>query len=378
MKKLIALLLALSMVFALAACGGTTKEPEATEAATEAVTEAATEASTEAPTEAATEAPTEAAAQFPMTVTDILGNEVTLEAPASKLVGTHNPTMNTAVVLGGGGQYIAGFGNKEMADVLYSYVYPELANDVIQIGKGKNINYETVLTTGADLAILPERFAYMVEEFNAVGIPAIVILASTESFDTIRNALTLMGTVVGESDRAEQIIGYFDNLINKIAERTAGAESKPTVMFLGSSNMYSVAPGAMIQSDIMETAGATNAVTGVEILGEFADVSAEEMVGWNPDIIWVPAYADYTVEDVLNAPEFSSITAVQNGAVYSFPSELEPWDYPTASACLGVAWAAYNVHPELYTYEELIADVNGFYELVYGQTFTAEQIGVVE
>jgi len=47
-------------------------------------------------------------------------------------------------------------------------------------------------------------------------------------------------------------------------------------------------------------------------------------VGWNPDVIWVPNYADYTVEDVLNAPEFSSITAVQNGAVYTFPCELEP------------------------------------------------------
>ena len=112
----------------------------------------------------------------------------------------------------------------------------------------------------------------------------------------------------------------------------------------------------------------------MDVLGSFADVSAEEIVGWNPDVIWVPAYADYTVEDVLNAPEFSSITAVQNGAVYTFPSYLEPWDYPSASACLGAAWAAYNLHPEVYTYEELLTDINGLYELLYGQTFTAEQI----
>ena len=44
MKKLISLLLALAMVFALAACGGTTEE---TEAATEAATEEATEAATD-------------------------------------------------------------------------------------------------------------------------------------------------------------------------------------------------------------------------------------------------------------------------------------------------------------------------------------------
>ena len=371
MKKRIAMLLALTLVLGLAACGikpAETTAPIETTAPVEAAPETTAPVETNAPQ----------AAEWPKTIVDVMGNELVLEAPATKLVGTHNPTMNMAVILGGGGKYIAGFGNKEMADVLYSYVYPELQDEVIQIGKGKNINYETVLTTDADLAILPQRFAYMVEEFAAIDVPAIVILTSKESYDTIRNALTLVGQVTGEEDRVAEIIAYFDGIINKLNERTASVTEKPSVMFLGSSNMYSVAPGAMIQSDIMATAGAVNAVTGVDVQGSFADVSAEEIVGWNPDIIWVPNYADYTVEDVLNAPEFQSITAVQNGAVYTFPCNLEPWDYPSTSACLGAAWATWNLHPELYSYDELMTDINGLYELLYGQTFTAEQIGITE
>jgi len=146
MKKLIALLLALSMALSLAACGAKEEAPAATEAPV-----------VEAPAETAapeTEAPVEES-EWPKTIVDVVGNEITLDAPATRLVGTHNPTMNMAVILGGGGKYIAGFGNKEMADVLYSYVYPELQDDVIQIGKGKNINYETVLTTDADLESCP-------------------------------------------------------------------------------------------------------------------------------------------------------------------------------------------------------------------------------
>lgn len=83
----------------------------------------------EAPAETAapeTEAPTEAA-EWHKTIVDVVGNEITLEGPATRLVGTHNPTMNMAVILGGG-KYIAGFGNKEMADVLYSY--DELMADI--------------------------------------------------------------------------------------------------------------------------------------------------------------------------------------------------------------------------------------------------------
>ena len=32
-------------------------------------------------------------------VTDAIGREVTLAAPATKVVGTHNPSLNTAVVI---------------------------------------------------------------------------------------------------------------------------------------------------------------------------------------------------------------------------------------------------------------------------------------
>ncbi|MBO3282578.1 ABC transporter substrate-binding protein, partial [Intestinimonas butyriciproducens] len=70
--------------------------------------------------------------------------------------------------------------------------------------------------------------------------------------------------------------------------------------------------------------GGANAVSGLDKKGEFADVSIAQIVGWNPDIIWVPSYAKYKVEDILNDPAWSSIKAVQDKAVYVFPSSLEP------------------------------------------------------
>lgn len=69
MKKILAVLLAASMLFAFAACGGndegTTTTAPVTEAevVTDAPTEAATEAATDAPSEAATEAASEAASE---------------------------------------------------------------------------------------------------------------------------------------------------------------------------------------------------------------------------------------------------------------------------------------------------------------------------
>ncbi len=308
-------------------------------------------------------------------VTDAIGREVTLTAPATKVVGTHNPSLNTAVVIGGGGKYIAGFGNKDMARGLYEEVIDGY-NDLPQIGKGKDINMETVMELGADLAILPERFASQADQFSEVNVPAVVALPNDESFDTVTNSLKIVGKALGEDKRAEEITSFIDDKINNISKKVGAASEKPSILFLGGTSSLTVAPDAMIQTYIIEKAGGTNAVSGLDKKGEFADVSIEQIVGWNPDIIWVPSYAKYKVDDILNDPAWSSIKAVQNKAVYVFPSSLEPWDYPTASSVLGVCWAANNLHGDLYNSDDFMKDVDAFYQMVYGKTFTKEQLGL--
>jgi iron complex transport system substrate-binding protein len=311
-----------------------------------------------------------------VTVTDVIGRVVTLDRPASKILGTHNPSLNTAIVIGGGDKYIAGFGNKQMANKLYNYVMDDYEG-IVEIGKGKNINFETVVTLGKNnVAILPERFQDLVEQFENVGIQAVVALPNSESFDTIKNSLTIVGKVLGEEDRAKQINAFIDRNIAETKAIADKAETRPSVMFLGSSSPYSVATSSMIQTDIIEMAGGTNAVKGIDVKGGFAEVNIEQFILWNPDIIWVPQYATYTVESLLNDPKWSSIKAIKNKAVYLFPSELEPWDYPTASAVLGLRWGLYSLHPELYSLDDLMQNADEFYNMVYGVKFTAEQLGI--
>ena len=310
-----------------------------------------------------------------VSIVDVMGRTVTLPQPASKLVGTHNPTLNQAVILGGGGKYLVGFGNKNMAGGLYSYVYPEL-DDVVQIGKGQDINFESCLAVGADLAILPERFAHLAEEFEAIGIPAAVVLPNVESYDTIRSSLRLVAALIGEEERAEDIIAFFDAKMDAAEEITATITEKPDVLYLGGNSPLSVANGIMLQSVMIETVGANNVAKDVEGQGDFVEVSIEEIIGWNPDVIYIPTFASYTVEDILNDPAWSSIQAVKDEKVYVFPSTLEPRDYPTPSASMGLTWLIHNLYPEKYSLDQVLEDANTYYDMVYGQTFTAEQLGI--
>lgn len=306
---------------------------------------------------------------------DVIGREVVLSKPATKVVGTHNPTLNAAVVLGGGEKYIAGFGNKEMSRGLYETVMDDF-DGLVQIGKGGNINFEAVLATGADLAIIPERFKDQVEQFEKVGMKVIVALPNEESFDTIRQSLTLLGKALGATDRARVILDYLDERIENAQKISSSVTEKKKVLFLGGSSALSVAPAAMIQTQLIEIAGGENAVTEVEGTGDFVEVNIEQIINWDPDVIWYPAYASYTAEDLMNNPAWNSIKAIKDKEIYAFPSKIEPWDQPTAALALGIAWATHNLHPDLYTFDDIMKDVDRFYNLVYGTTFSAEQLGI--
>lgn len=344
-----------------------TTPPEQTVAATEPVVEEPTEE----PTEEVTAEPTAET----IVIVDVIGREVTLQQPATKLTGTHNPTLNAAVVLGGGGKYLVGFGSKSMGRGLYEQVI-EGFEELPEVGKGSNINLESVIAAGADLVILPKRHQDLVPQFEAANIPAIVILDSSESFETIQQTLTLLGMAVGESEKAEEIGAFLSGQLENAQTLLKDTTEKPSVLFLGASSALSVAPGSMIQTSLIEAGGGVNAVSGVEGLGGFVDVSIEQIITWNPDVIWFPQYSDYTVEDLLNDPAWSSISAVQNNRVHQFPSLLEPWDQPTAAVALGVDWALHTLHPDLFSFEDLMKNVDAFFTLVYDKTFTAEQLGI--
>lgn len=308
-------------------------------------------------------------------VTDVTGRELVFDEPATKVVGTHNPSLNAVVVLGGGDKYIVGFGNKDMSRGLYDRVINDFEG-LTQIGKGKNINFETVVATGANLAVIPERFKDQVGEYENVGVPGIVALPNDESFETVKGTMTMLGRVLGETERADNINSFFDKKIADTKAIAAKGKDKQKVLFLGGSSPLSVATSSMIQTELIEAAGGVNAVTGIDVKGSFADVNIEQIIAWNPDVIWFPTYVEYSAEDLINDPAWGSINAIKNKAVYKFPSELEPWDQPTAAVALGVCWGTHSLHPDLYSLDDLKKDIDEFYNLVYGKTFTLEELGL--
>lgn len=307
-------------------------------------------------------------------IVDHLGRTVELDGPAEKIVGTHNPTMNMVVVLDGDASRIVGFGSKDMSYGIYDVIAPEI-DDIVQIGKGSQLNMETLMSLEPDLLLIPARFKSSIEDMDEIGLP--VIALDVEKFDSIKSALTVVGQAIGQDERAGEIVGFFNEMIEKMSAIGSKAEEKPSVLMLSKSSMTAVSTDAMLQNLIIETAGGENATAGFKSDDLWTEVDIEQIISWDPDVIYVPCYATFTAEDVLEDPAWQNISAVKNKKVYTFPSTLEPWDFPVAAASLGLCWVTNNLHPELYSFDEFMADVNRYYDFVYGRTFSAEEFGIV-
>ena len=353
MKKIIALLLALMMVLSLAACGGSPIEE----------TQAPTENQTEAPTEGQTEA---VGVSYPITVTDMAGREVTIESEPQRIVSGYYISTSACIALGLTDRMV-GIEAKAEARPIYSAAAPALL-DLPNVGTAKEFDLETCLSTEPELVILPMKQKDTAAALEELGIPALLVMP--ESHEQIIEMFNLIATAANVN--ADALISYYTAELAEVEALVTGAEQS-VVYITGTSSYLTTAPGQMYQSSLITTAG--GAAAGADIEGtSWVEISYEQLLAMNPDVIVVPtnsmanAPAEYPIEDLLNDPELSEITAIKNGAVYQMTTGFEAWDSPAPSGVLGVKWMLQTLHPELYSAEDFAADVQEFYQTFYGFT----------
>lgn len=307
-------------------------------------------------------------------VEDLTGVNYAFDHPLNKVFCTHSPCQNIVIALGGGEKHIAALLENDRNEFLYRSILDNY-DQLPLIGKIDKNTYEkeTVVQSDAELVILPERHVNIAAQFEHSGLKTFVVLPNKENRKTITDAVDLLGTILGEEDRAEMINNEVHKLIDKINARFNTIQNKPKVLFMGD-DKNTACTNDLVQSQIMEYAGATNAVTGKYKVGKYADIDDNKICEFNPDVIWIPHYAKYSVDDILNNPKLANVPAITSKNVFVFPSHLEPWDVPTPSFCLGVCWAAHNLHPSAYSQKELLEDINDFYKLLYNKTFTAQDL----
>lgn len=296
-------------------------------------------------------------------LTDQLGRAVTLEQTPERIVSGYYISSSALIALGLEDKLV-GIEAKANKRPIYSLSAPALI-DLPNVGTAKEFDLEGCIALNPDLVILPAKLKNAAETLEQLGIP--VLLVNPESGEQLEQMIALLGQATGTQERAEELLDFIAGQRENLETLLAEAE-KPRVYLAGNSALLSTAGANMYQSDLMVLAGGEN--VAAELSDTYwAEISYEQLLAWNPEYIVLASDASYTVEEVLADPNLADCTAVKNGNVLQLPGDAEAWDSPVPSGILGSVWLAARLHGNLLPEDQAEEIIASFYETFYGFSY---------
>jgi iron complex transport system substrate-binding protein len=237
-------------------------------------------------------------------------------------------------------------------------------------GRGNTINLENVVRLMPDLVLdVGDTSATYVSLADRVQeqthIPAVLIggrLADTAA--TLRR----VGALLGVSERTETLARYAEGVLAKVQSRTATIplEKRPSVYVARGPRGLETAVAGSIGSEVVDLVGARN-VAGKETAPRaIVDVSPEQILVWQPDVI-------LTIDRRFHAtirtdPVWREVKAVQAGNIHFVPDLPFSWldNPPAPNRLIGLLWLGNLLYPASFP-QDIRAEARRFYALFYQQ-----------
>lgn len=246
----------------------------------------------------------------PVTLTDMMGRTITLDAPATRVVALTASDCEILYALGAGDALV---GRGEYCD------YPEAALQVQSVESGYETNIEQIIALQPQLVIMNTMAQTKegVEAMESAGLK--VLVNSIKSIDGVYEAITLIGAATGRDEQARALIAGMQADFAEIKQKVPAGGEK-TVYFEVSPLQYGLwtAGQSTFLDELATMLGLTNAFADVN---EYAEVSAEQVIARDPDIIVTVAmyYGEGAtpVEEILSREGWQGMKAVQSKAVFN-------------------------------------------------------------
>lgn len=309
-------------------------------------------------------------------ITDMDGNKVTIPNKVTR-VATSWPGFCNAIFT------VTGSTNKIVATspAIKQYpwamkIYPALNNVQFPFG-GTSTNIEQLIQAKPDVAFLRASDGGNVDQVKQAGIPVVMISYKHNNMQDVIDSVLLTGKVLGGDDlkRAESYSKYFQANLKKVAAATANIpqNKKTKIIYMSVQGGISVWGKNMPQQESIAKAGAINLAAN-DIDGS-KNVSVEQLVSWNPDLIVVDG--NLSASSLVKNPAWQQLSAVKNNKVYTAPSGVFGWARLGSESALQVLWLAKTIYPDRFKDVNLQKETINFYKTYFGYTLTKDQADLI-
>jgi iron complex transport system substrate-binding protein len=241
-------------------------------------------------------------------------------------------------------------------------------------GRGNTANLEVVLALKPDLildvgSVNPTYVSLADRVQQQTGIPYALL---DGRFDGIAPAYRTLGALIGRPEQGEDFARATEDMMKTITQLVGAIslERRPRVYYARGPRGLETGLGGSINVETIELL-AQNVAGGTR--GGLANVSIEQVLLWNPDVI-ITIDQDFAA-NVRNDPAWAPVKAVRDGRVHLSPKLPFGWvDFPPCvNRLIGLTWLAKLLYPNLFP-EDLRALTRDFYARFYHVTPSDAQI----
>ncbi len=302
------------------------------------------------------------------TITDMDGDTIEIPTEVNKVAVLGWPAGEAIIIMLQGQDKLASISTTNCSNAYILDIWPEMADLVItpDISEG---SVEGLLALDVDLVFGISTYDYIAD----AGIPVLTIDYSSP--DTITESIVMIGEALGGASRQRaQTYSeyYYGNLAMLTAVTDSLADEERPRVYYAASGLLNTEGSGSITNYWMEAAGGINVATENGIEGTFIDISAEELLEWDPDVIILRDVPFY--EEIYADPVLSTLSAVRDGKVYVAPKGVYNWAVRASEAAIMPLWAATVISPELFPELDIEQETWNFHNASYGLDLTEDEI----
>lgn len=309
-------------------------------------------------------------------VVDLMARRVAVAADPQRLVALVGPTSEKILLLGEADR-IVGKNAGAVSGPWALEVYPRF-REVRQLKNAMQPNLEELMELDADILYF-WSIGEQIDKMTAAGIPVVCAQLNANNPATIdefvafqKREIEVIADSIGDRAkvRAKEWSDYFDEKVAYIRAKTAGlsADRRKKVYYARSDAALTCFSKNSYPQFLVELAGgefvARDTATEVN-----AKVTLEEIVGWNPDVIFMGRMN--STDAVLKDERWSEIAAVKNGQVHLCPNGVMFWDY-SSECILMMQFIAKTLHPDLFADIDMVKETQEYYKRFYGYELSDE------
>lgn len=272
--------------------------------------------------------------------------------------------------------------NYELNELEKSIILEEY-HDLPNFGMGDSINYEAVIAADPTIAVnvgtINDKMISDCDKLSkSLGVP---VVAVDGDLSASAEAYRFMGELLGEEEQAEKLASYAEKTFADIEKMEVPEDKKVRIYYGNGEDSLETAPAGSAHGQIIDMVNAVN-VADLEMgEGSRVQISAEQLLAWDPDVIVVNGEpkADTSgasaAEAILANPNYASLKAVQDQQVYGTPNTPFSWmDRPMGpNRIVGIRWLSGLIYPEYLNYN-VDEEVKEFFDLFYHVQLTDEKL----